>query len=432
MRGPDELEIVAFERGGFTSYSACGIPYWLGRVVRDRDSLIARSPETFRRDYHIDVRLRHEVTAIDLDAATVTAWDAETGREVTEGFDLLMLGLGARPLRPQLPGADAAGILGVQTLGDALEVAAALERDPRRAVVVGGGYIGLEMAEALVRRGLEVTLVEQRAQPMSSLDEDMGALVADALREVGVVLYTGESVTGFETSDGAVRAVVTEQRTLTADVVVLGLGVRPNVALADSAGLPVGASGALVVDRRLATPAPGVWAAGDCAEKFHRVSRRPVAIALGTYANKEGRTAGINLGGGYASFPGVIGTAASKICDVEVARTGLTAAEARAAGFVPVAATVDSTTRASYFPGASPVKVKLVADAGTGHVLGAQIVGREGAAKRIDAVALAVWNEMDLGELINADLSYAPPFSPLWDPVLIAARKAAQEVTAAT
>jgi NADPH-dependent 2,4-dienoyl-CoA reductase/sulfur reductase-like enzyme len=204
--------------------------------------------------------------------------------------------------------------------------------------------------------------------------------------------------------------------------------VRPNVALAAAAGLPIGPGGGCVVDRRMRTPVEGVWAAGDCADKWHRVARRYVSIPLGTHANKEGRTAGINLGGGYATFPGVVGTAASKVCDVEVARTGLLEEEAHAAGFEIVTAIVDSTTRAGYFPGTSPLKIKLTAEARTGRLLGGQIVGREGAAKRIDVIAAVLWNEMTVDDVVNLDLSYAPPFSPMWDPVLIAARRTWQLV----
>lgn len=246
-----------------------------------------------------------------------------------------------------------------------------------------------------------------------------------------MTLRLEETVTGFETDGGRVRAVVTDQDTVPADLVILGLGVRPNSELAAAAGIPLGPTGAIAVDQRLRTRVAGVWAAGDCVEKFHRVSRRPVTIALGTHANKEGRTAGINLGGGYATFPGVLGTAVTKICDVEVGRTGLGEAEAEAAGFETVSVSVDSTTRAGYYPGARPIRTKLVAERGSGRLLGAQIVGEEGAAKRIDVLATALWHEVTVSELLNVDLSYAPPLSPLWDPVLIAARKASQAVEAA-
>ncbi|MGH2703096.1 MAG: FAD-dependent oxidoreductase, partial [Actinomycetota bacterium] len=217
-------------------------------------------------------------------------------------------------------------------------------------------------------------------------------------------------------------------RTIPAEVVVLGIGVRPNVGLAEAAGIEIGVSGGVKVDRRMQTSAEGVWSAGDCAEKFHLVSRASVTIPLGTHANKEGRVAGINMGGGYETFPGVVGTAVSKVCDLEVARTGLTENEATDAGFDYLTTVTDSTTRAGYFPGTSDIKTKLIVERQSGRLLGAQIIGQEGAAKRIDVFATALWNSMTVEGMLNLDLSYAPPFAPVWDPVLIAARKAWQRV----
>ncbi|MEV4749165.1 FAD-dependent oxidoreductase [Streptosporangium sp. NPDC049248] len=426
-RGPDDLRIVAFEKGAHASYSACGIPYLVGGEVTDVESLVSRRPEVFRDTLDIDLRLRTEVVEIDLDRRAV-AVRAEEGDLGWEPFDQLVIATGAVPGRPDLPGAGAGGIHGVQTLDDGIALLRALERGPREAVVVGGGYIGLEMAEALVRRGLKVSLVDAAGQPMSTLDPDMGALIADALRDLGIRVHLGERVEGFEESGGHVTAVRTENLTLPADLVVLGLGTRPNSALAKAAGIEVGETSGIRTDRRMRTPTEGVWAAGDCVETFHLVSRQPVAIALGTHANKQGRVAGINIGGGHASFPGVVGTAVSKICEYEVARTGLTTAEAARAGFEPVGEIMESTTRAGYYPGARRMKIKMITDRGTGRLLGAQIVGQEGAAKRIDALAIAVWHEMTVEEITGLDLSYAPPFAPVWDPVLIAARKAAEHL----
>ncbi|CAN5553026.1 FAD-dependent oxidoreductase [soil metagenome] len=429
LRNEDDLSITAFERGSFTSYSACGIPYYLGTVVDDVDKLIARSPETFRSEHAIDARIRHEVTEIDLDKGAVKVWDADGATEAWEGFDHLVYATGAVPIRPDLPGVDSTGVFGVQTLEHGLAVKKFMEEArPRRAVVVGGGYIGLEMAEAFQAHGLEVALVEMAPQPMSSLDPEMGALVADTMREMGISVLVEEPVIGFESIDGRVRAVVTEQRTLPADIVVMGLGVRPNTDLARGTGLAIGSARGVVVDRRMRTARANVWAAGDCVEKWHRISRSAVAIPLGTHANKEGRVAGINIGGGYATFPGVIGTATSKVCDLEVARTGLREAEASEVGLEPLSVTVDSTTRAGYFPGAAQIKTKMIVEKRSGRLIGAQIIGREGAAKRIDVIATALWNEMTVDDLLNLDLSYAPPFSPVWDPVLVAARKAWQRV----
>jgi NADPH-dependent 2,4-dienoyl-CoA reductase/sulfur reductase-like enzyme len=429
-RGPEDLEIVAFERGDYTSYSACGIPYFVSDTVTELDKLIARTPEVFRADYDVDVRTRHEVTEIDLDTRAVKVRNLEDGSESSEGFDLLMVATGGAPIRPPLDGIDAAGIFGIQTLNDGVMVRAVVEDDkPQSAVVVGGGYIGLEMAEAFVVRGLDVTLVEAAPQPMGTLDPDMGELVADAMGKMGIDVLTEETVTAFEKNgEGRVSAVVTDHRTLPADIVVLGLGTLPNVALAEQTGIEIGEAHGIVVDQQMQTSIEGVWSAGDCVEKFHLVSRKPVSIALGTHANKEGRVAGINIGGGYATFPGVVGTAVSKVCDLEVARTGLHENEAAEAGFDYLTSAIDSTTRAGYFPGAAPIRTKLIVEKRSGRLLGAQIVGKEGAAKRIDALATALWNEMTVDHMLNMDLSYAPPFAPVWDPVLIAARKAWDKV----
>ena len=433
-RGPDDLEIVAFERGRATSYSACGIPYWIGDAVDSEADLISRTPEQHRGN-GIDVRTCTEVVAIDLDARRVTAREVDGGREYTEPFDSLVYATGSVPMRPPVPGIDAPGVYGVQTLDDGVALRAELDRDDiHRVVVVGGGYIGLELAEACQVRGMDVTVVDMSPTPVGTFDPDIGRYIADAVRAMGISLVLGDGAAAVETGpDGRARAVVTQSgKQLPADVVVLGLGVRPNVALAREAGIPIGVSGGIAVDRRMRTQVDDVWAAGDCVESVHRLSKQRVVVALGTHANKQGRVAGINLGGGYATFPGVIGTAVTKVCDLEVARTGLSEKEAEDAGFSFVTAKVDSTTRAGYFPGAQPIRVKMTAEERTGRLLGAQIVGREGAAKRIDVLATAIWNEMHVDEILGLDLSYAPPFAPVWDPVLIAARKAFEAVEAQT
>jgi NADPH-dependent 2,4-dienoyl-CoA reductase/sulfur reductase-like enzyme len=425
-RPGDLLEIVALERGRHASYSACGIPYWIGGVVGSVDDLVTRTVAEFRRQ-DIDVRLRQEAVGVDLDAGEVTVRDLDGGGDYRLGFDQLVLGTGAVPVHPDIPGTDAPGVYGVQTLDDGEAVRAALARSGvRRAVVVGGGYIGLEMAEAFVQRGLEVTVVEAAPQPMSTLDPDMGALVAEVVTGLGITLHTDEQVTAIRLGPGGDAAgVVTGQREIPADVIVLGLGVRPNTALAKDAGVKIGVTGGVVTDMRMRTVSHGnVWAAGDCVQTVNRVSRAPVHVALGTHANKQGRVAGINLGGGYATFPGVVGTAVTKICHLEVARTGLREADAERAGLRYVSTVVESTTRAGYFPGAQPITLKLIAEKRSGRLLGAQIVGREGAAKRIDVLATALWNGMTVEEISGLDLSYAPPFAPVWDPVLIGARKA--------
>jgi NADPH-dependent 2,4-dienoyl-CoA reductase/sulfur reductase-like enzyme len=376
----------------------------------------------FRKKYDIDARVFHEVTEIDRGAQRVRVRSDE---ERWEPFDQLLIATGAVPVRPDLPGLDGPGVYGVNTLSEAAELFEALERHrPRRAVVVGGGYIGLEMAEAFCRRGLHVSLVDRAAQVMGTLDPDMAVLVSEALGRIGVELYLEEVLQAVESEGGRARAVVTENRSLAADVVVLGLGVRPNVGLAQHAGIPVGESGGVRVDDRMRTEAEGIWAAGDCVETFHRVSRKPFHVALGTVANKQGRVAGINLAGGDARFPGAVGTAVSKLCELEVARTGLQEKELRDLGWEFETARIESRTRAHYFPGSGKITVKLLWEKRSERLVGGQIVGTEGAAKRIDVLATAVTLGLTPQDLVDMDLSYAPPFSPVWDPVQTAARRA--------
>jgi NADPH-dependent 2,4-dienoyl-CoA reductase/sulfur reductase-like enzyme len=426
-RDRTQLEIVVFDRGHYTSWSACGLPYLVGDLVHDPEDLIARTPEQFRAS-GIEVELGSDVVAIDVSARVLRVRGPDGLR--TEPFDQLVIATGSIPVRPDLPGAQAAGIHGIQTLGDGIALRADVDAGARKAVVVGGGYIGLEMAEALHRRGLEVCVVERAAQPMNTLDPDMGAMVADTIRGLGIELHSGVPVESFATgTDGRVTAVRTSEGVVDADIVVLGLGVRPASELAANAGIEVGATGGIVTDARMATSADGIWAAGDCAEIFHRVSGRPVAIALGTHANKEGRVVGVNATGGSLMFPGVIGTAVTKLCDYEIGRTGLSEREAAAAGFVSVSAKIEATSRAGYYPGSSAITVKLIADAHSGRLLGAQVIGREGAAKRIDVLAAAIWNEMTADGFSQIDLGYAPPFSPVWDPVLVAARQLTHRVS---
>ncbi|MFC5145792.1 FAD-dependent oxidoreductase [Streptomyces aureoversilis] len=434
-RGPGELEITAFERGRFTSYSACGIPYWAGGVVDGPDALIARTPEE-HRDRGIDVRMRTEVTGLDLEKQRVLARDLESGEERWHGFDHLVLATGARPVRPPLEGIDAPGVHGVQTLEDGRALVDALNGGAagRRAVVVGAGYIGVEMAEALVLRGYAVTVVERSSQPMATLDPDMGGLVRDAMTAMGIDVVTDTEVTAVRTGpDGTARAVATDAGEFPADVVVLGLGVRPETTLAREADLPLGDSGGLLTDRSMRVRGhENVWAGGDCAEVLDLVSGRTRHIALGTHANKHGQVIGTNVTGGRATFPGVVGTAVSKVCDLEIARTGLLESQAREEGLRYVTATIESTSRAGYYPGARPMTVKMLAEHGTGRLLGVQIVGREGAAKRVDVAAVALTAGMTVDQMTSLDLGYAPPFSPVWDPVLVAARRAAAEVASAS
>ncbi|MDT8440863.1 MAG: FAD-dependent oxidoreductase [Desulfuromonadales bacterium] len=427
-REQPERDILVLEKTAYTSYSACGIPYYIGGLIDDFNRLIARSPQQFRDKYGIEVRTAHEVIAIDTVQQRVTI-RTDRGAEISEPYGQLLIATGARPICPEVPGAGAEGIFGLSTLTSGERVQTFLKEErPRRAVVVGGGYIGLEMAEALLLRGLDVSLIQRGAEVMGTLDPDMGRLVSQALRDLGVTLYLQEEMQAFETREGRLTGVVTDRRTLPADIAILGMGVVPRTDLAQAAGIAWGVKRAIRVDERQRTETPNVWAAGDCATSLHRLTGQPVHIALGTVANRQGLVAGINLSGGEARFPGVVGTAVSKICKVEVARTGLQEKELREIGTDYAVATIEARTRAGYFPGAGKITVKLLGERGSGRLLGAQIVGMEGAAKRIDVMATALTTGMTAQELIDLDLSYAPPFSPVWDPVQTAARQLIKEL----
>jgi NADPH-dependent 2,4-dienoyl-CoA reductase/sulfur reductase-like enzyme len=447
-----ELEVLALERSGHTSYSACGIPYWVAGDVPSGDALVARTADQHRAA-GIDLRLHTVVEAIDPAAGTVDLRDLSGGRTGgtggTErvGYDHLLLATGAHPVEPAwartADGEPVPGVHAVRSLDDGavwLDRLTSTDRPPRTGVVVGGGYIGLEMAEAFLRRGLEVTLVT-RGEVMGSLDPDLGARVREQLVAAGVTVVTGAEIDDLELDDGHSCCLAAGGRRFDADVVALGLGARPETELAAAAGLPLGDSGGLLPDdRQQLTAGPGddwagsIWAAGDCCESYTRLDggRRGgirVFVPLGTHANKQGRVAGENLAGGDARFGGVLGTAVTRFSGggvtVEIGRTGPTSAQAAAAGYDVVSLVTESTTASGYMPEASPIAVKVLADRGTRRLLGVQLVGGPGTAKRVDLAAVAIWTSQTVDEVAGMDLAYAPPFSPVWDPVQIACRRLA-------
>ena len=424
-RTQEDREIVVFERGWHTSFSACGMPYFIAGEVSDEDRLVARAPEVFRAKQNVDVRTRHEVVRIDVDDRSVVVRDLEHHREFRESWGELLIATGASPIRPDVPGIDAEGVFSLSILQTGIDVHAYVEeRSPRSAVVVGGGYIGIEMAEAFLARGMEVALIDMAPQVMPTLDADMAEGIVEYMRAAGVSVFLQEELARIEQDEaGRVRKVVTEQRSLPADLVITGIGVRPNSGLAKEAGLELGASGAIRVNRRMETSVPGIWAAGDCAESHHLIAGEPTFIALGTVANKHGLVAGTNISGGEAEFPGVLGTAITKFNDLEIARTGLSKKEAEDLGLAYRTTTIEARTRSGYYPGSGSIRVKLVVEEESGRLLGGQIVGMQGAGKRIDTIATALTAGMTVRNVMDLDLSYAPPFSPVWDPVQIAARR---------
>jgi NADPH-dependent 2,4-dienoyl-CoA reductase/sulfur reductase-like enzyme len=425
-----DIDIVVFEKGSDVSYGACLLPYFVSGVIEDRSGVIRYEADFFRRERHIDVRTETEIVSFDAKAKTVVFRD-HGGTTGELSFDALVLATGATAFKPPLSGIDMPGVFTLRTLPDAEALRETLESGSvRRGTIVGAGYIGLEMAESLASRGVEVTVVELLPHALSTFDPDMSELVEKKLTERGVVLRTGTSVDAFEAGDSSesLGYVVAGGQRLAADIALVSVGVRPAVVLASSAGLELGRSGAIKVDARQVTSEPSVLAAGDCCEAHHVVTGRPGWIPLGTTANKQGRVAGENAVGGNARFGGMAGTNIVKIFDLEVSQTGLTLEAATAAGLAADSARIRATSRAHSYPGTAPVVVKLVFEKGSGRLLGGQIVGGEGAGKRIDAVAAALHAGMTVRDLSGIDMAYAPPFSPVWDPVLVAANQAVKKV----
>jgi CoA-dependent NAD(P)H sulfur oxidoreductase len=423
------LDVVVCEAGGFAAYGMCGIPYYLGGTVPEPENLLAHPPSVFREKRGIDLRLHTRVTGIDTAARTVRL--AGSGESLA--WDTLVATSGADPVRPPVPGLDKRRVFTIRSLDEAIGLRRLLASGAvRRAVVVGAGYIGLETAEALVCAGVDVDVVEALPGVLGTVDPPIAAL-AQAELEQHTRLRLGarlEAVDRGSTPDGCLAAMVDGEKVLT-DLVVIAVGVRPATDLLIQAGaqhLPVGA---VVVDAGMRTSLPGVFAAGDAVALPHLVLGRPAWVPLEPAANKTGRVAGTVAAGGTASFRGVVGTAVVKIFGLEVARTGLGLAEAQAAGLDAVATDQVSRSRAKYYPGASPLHVRLV-HTRDGRLLGGQLAGREGAAKRVDVLATALHAGFSVDDLAALDLSYAPPFAPVYDPVLAAAIKAARALSALT
>ena len=417
-RADPTLEIVVLERGPDVSYAVCGIPYWIGGEVGGADDLVAHDPAYFRERRGIDVRTGAEAVAIDPEARTV-----RTGGGEEIGYDALLVATGARPVRPTVPGHRADGVLVLRDLRSARALQERLERrDVRRAVLVGLGPIGVEMAEALRRRGIAVCVVEQTPRALALLAEPVAEPVLAALAEGGVEVRAGSSLERIEAGlDGPV--VRAEGRDVDCDLILLGTGVAPRAELAAAAGCRLGPRGAIAVDRRGRTSVPGIWAAGDCATAWHRVLERDVWMPLATTANRQGRVAARDIAGHPARFAGVLGSWVSACFGVGFGATGLDEAAAAEAGFRPRALHRTGRDRSGYIPGARGVVVHLVWDEPTGRLLGAQVAGAE-VSTRLHTLSVAVGAGLTVGELASADLGYVPPLSPLRDPVELAAAAA--------
>jgi len=418
-RADPELDVVVFEKGEWVSYAACGMPYYVKGDVEDIDDLVAVEPETFREERDIDLRTGHEVVDIDPDERVVTVVGEE---RFEQPYDDLLVATGATAVVPPFDGMDLDGVFTLHDMDEAAAIESYLDDEaPETAAVVGGGYVGVEIAEALADRGLTVHLYEMLPSLLQPFGETVGETVADHLRDQGVRLHLETAVSGFAGGD-TVERVHFEDEDAPADIAVVGVGVAPNVDLAADAGVELGPTGAIATDEYGRTNLDGVFAAGDAAEARHAVTGEPTHVPLALTANRAGRAIGQTVADEPTEVGPTAGTAIVKAFDLGAARTGLTDEErAREAGFDPVSVTISAPSRAHYYPDATELTVTLLADVETGRLLGGSLVGREGV-KRIDTVAMALHAEQTVSELQNADLAYAPPFSPVWDPVLTAAK----------
>jgi len=419
-REDPELDVIVFEKGEWVSYAACGMPYYVKGEVDELDDLVAVEPETFREKRDIDLRTGHEVVDIDPKAKTVTVSGGSEPFE--QPYGSLLIGTGARAIEPPFEGLDLDGVFTLRSMDEADSIQRYVtDADPGSAAIVGGGYVGIEMAEALVERGLDVSIYEMLPRTLQPFGEETARTVEEHLREQGVDLYLDTAVEGFA-GDGSVEGIEYEGGSAATDLVIVGVGVAPNVELAEEAGIELGPTGAIATNEYGRTNYEDVYAAGDCAEAEHVVTGEPDHVPLALTANRAGRAIGTTVAGDPTPTGGIAGTAIVKAFDLGAARTGVLDEErAREAGFDPVSVSIDAPTRPHYYPGSSELTVTLVGDTETGRVLGASIVGREGA-KRIDTVATALSSALTVTELQNLDLAYAPPFSPVWDPVLTAAK----------
>ncbi|NWF92302.1 MAG: FAD-dependent oxidoreductase [Syntrophaceae bacterium] len=416
-----EMEIVVYQEEEEISYAGCGLPYYVSGVVKERRELISRTAGQFAQD-GIRIQKHRRIEEIDTEKRTVSGRDLESGEVFTDRFDRLVLATGAQPIRPKIEGLDLRNVFYLRSIFDADAIVDRIRSDEiRNAVIVGGGYIGLEMAESLVQLSKKVTIVEMAPQILTLFDQDFAEILRRYLENKGVRIFTSEPIRALKGREGKVTHLQTATQEIETDAVLMGLGVRPQVELARKAGLRIGETGAIWVNERMETSVEGIYAAGDCAETTHLITGKKVWVPLGSTANKQGRVVGINVCGGEATFPGVMGTTIFKVFDFNAAKTGLGMREAEKEGFHPVQAIVRGYSRAHYYPGGKESTLKVIADRETGRILGAQAIGEGPSDKFIDVLAMALHGRMTCRELSNVDLAYAPPYSPALSPVIVAA-----------
>lgn len=416
-----EAEITIFEQDSDISYAGCGLPYYISDLIETREEVIVYTPQQFEEKKEVEVKTEHRVEKILPKEKKLMVRDLSTDEKQETNFDKLLISTGASPVVPPLPGIDLDNIFSLRSVNSADKIKNYIQQsEAQKAVIVGGGYIGLEMAESLLEQNIEVTVIEMADQILTNFDSDMAKIVADHLQDKGVEVITNDGVAEFN-GDKQVNKVITNNgREVAADCVLLSIGVKPNVELAKEAGIELGSTGAIKVNSQMETSVSDVYAAGDCVETTHLITEEPVWIPLGSTANKQGRVAGSNLAGIEAEFEGVQGTAITKICDLAVARTGLTVSEAKKAGYEVVTSTIEAPNHAGYYPNYHKMTIKLVVNKVNGRILGGQIIGEDGVDKRIDVLVTAIHNQMKAEELIDLDLAYAPPFSVPKDGLMIA------------
>ena len=417
----EQAEIVVFERSGYVSYANCGLPYYIGGVIEDPEDLTLQTPESFFARFRVDMRVRCEVTAIYPDKKTVAVKNLETGEEFEERYDKLILSPGAKPTQPRLPGAGLEKLFTLRTVEDTFRIKDYIRAHrPRSAVLAGGGFIGLELAENLRELGMEVTIVQRPRQLMNPFDPDMAAFIHGEVRRHGVRLALGRTVEGFAERDGGVDVLLKDEEPLHADMVVLAIGVTPDTALAKAAGLELGLKGSIVVNDRMETSIPGIYAVGDAVQVKHYVTGQDAVISLAGPANKQGRIAADNICGGDSRYPGSQGSPVIKVFDLTAASTGVNETNAAKAGLDVDAVVLSPMSHAGYYPGGKLMTMKVVFEKGTFRLLGAQIVGYEGVDKRIDVLSAAIHAGLTAIQLKELDLAYAPPYSSAKDPVNMA------------
>jgi len=417
----EQAEIIVFERSGYISYANCGLPYYIGGSIEDPEELTLQTPESFNERFRVDMRVHHEVTAIHPAEKTVTVKNLVTGEEFTESYDKLLLAPGAKPTQPRIPGAATDRVFTLRTVEDTFRIKEYINANkPRSAVLAGGGFIGLELAENLRELGMEVTVVERIRQLMSPFDSDMVSFIHGEVRSNGVQLRFGCSVEGFEETESGIDVLIEGGERISADMVVMALGVTPDTAIAREAGLELGIRGSILVNDRMETSAPDIYAVGDAVQVKHFVTGEDTLLSLAGPANKQGRIAADNICGGDSRYLGSLGSSVIKVFSATAACTGINEATAKRLGIDCDYVILSPMSHAGYYPGGKVMSMKVLFEKETYRLLGAQIIGYEGVDKRVDVIAATIHAGLKAYQLKDLDLSYAPPYSSAKDPVNMA------------